>query len=229
MVSICYLEVDWLNVLTLMNKNLQLTSILAVLALVLGLVVGWVFYSDKLPNTFRDTKLLFSIDYPRDWVVTDYIDYDKNGGCVVYKAEGSISERYGKDIRESCGEGTELVIANRPTPYPGWSVDNPPPVGYMRFLVQVRPTGSVYKDGYQDEDNVVRKQELHVGDDNNLSIVIYDYKDDTGVHDMALPTAVAYYYGSNYLYEFYMPRWGPNSPEEIKMFETIVSSFEEIK
>ena len=53
-------------------------------------------------NTFRDARLLFQIDYPKNWVVTDYIDYNKNKGCIVYKLEGFISEKYGKDITESC-------------------------------------------------------------------------------------------------------------------------------
>lgn len=184
-----------------------------------------------LVNTFRDTRLLFQIDYPQNWIVTDYVDYTRSGGCVLYKEKGAISEKYGEDIMELCGEGTELKIANFPTPYPSWSLDYTPPRNYLSISMKIRPNGSVYKDYYENEKNVIQKErkEIDIGNGNKLNIIVYDYKDETGAQDMGLPTAIAYYYGDNYLYEFDLPRWSPSSEQEIEVFKKIVSSFKEIK
>lgn len=182
-------------------------------------------------NTYRDPKLLFSIKYPLNWSVTDYVDYDKNGGCVVYKSPNTISEKYGRGFRENCGEGTSLSLSSHPYPYEGWSVDNVPPTDSMSIAISVLPKDTVYRDRYEGEDTVVvTKEELDVhGSSNKLVISRADYEPGFTNGDMGLPKIYGHYYGDYYTYEFSMPSWGANTTQEIDAFKSIVSTFQEIR
>lgn len=187
--------------------------------------------SVPLVNTFRDPKILLQINYPQNWVITDYVDYDRNEGCILYKEKDFLSEKYGEDVFEDCSEGVKFTISNYPTPYPGWSINYSPPSDHMGILVSVKLNENMYKDYYENENNVVKKEkeEIDIGSGNKLQIIIYDYKSQTGIRENALPTAIAHYYGNNYLYEFSMPRWRPNTEQEINIFKQIVKTFKEIK
>lgn len=172
----------------------------------------------NLANTFRDARLLFQIDYPKNWVITDYIDYSKDKNCK-------------EPMSELCEQGTGLRIANFPTPYLGWSLDYPPPGDYAGIAMKVRPNGGGYIDRHEGENNIIQrdKKEITISGDSKLFIIVYDYKDKSKSNGEGLPTAIAYYYGNNYTYEFDIPRWGPNSEKEIATFKEIVSSFKEIR
>lgn len=162
--------------------------------------------NNNLPNIFREPKLLFQINYPQNWVITNYVN---NG-------------------RE---EVASLLIASHPMSSEGWAIDNPPPSSYMGFRMVIRSHGSIYIDNIKNEKNVIQreKNEINIPGGSQLTIITYDYKNQSEVQDLGLPTVAAYYYGDNYLYEFDMPRNGPSSEKEIDMFKEIVSSFIEIK
>lgn len=187
-----------------------------------------------LVNTYRDAHLLFQIGYPKDWVVTDYVDYELSDGCVIYKDKGFISAEYGQDVRKDCGKGTKLTIANYPTPYQGWSLGFLPPIDYVNVGISVLP-----KDTTSDYANYIEKRESSVeikakypigsASESTAQIIVYGCKDESKECAEGIPTAVAYYYGDNYTYEFSIPGWGPATNEEIDAFKKIVSSFEEIR
>lgn len=174
-----------------------------------NLSVGIQNNNNTLVNTYRDAKLLFQINYPQDWMVTDYVNNEQDKSEV----------------------GSSLVIANYPTPSQGWSIDNPPPGDYLSLSLTIKPNGSMYQDPFKDESSAIQKEkkEIVISDGNKLNIIVYDYKDNSVIQDMGLPTAIAYYYGNSYLYEFEIPGWGPRSEKEISIFKQIVSSFKEIK
>lgn len=160
---------------------------------------------DNLINTFRETKLLFQINYPKNWVITDYVDYGEDRGTV-------------------------FKIASNLEPPQWWFLGEHMPGGYALVEMAIRPNGT-YVDYYKDEENVIKtdSEEIDIGGGSKLNIITYDYKDQFGVKVHDLPTAVGYYYGSNYLYTFEIPRWSPNTEEEIDIFKQIVGSFKEIK
>jgi len=165
-------------------------------------------HNEKLLNTYRNPKLLFQINYPQNWVITD---------------NGKNSSFY--------GEKYSFIIANYPAPPEGWSIGNQPPEDTIMYFMEVGPKEENDNDYYKDEKEVALKEEINVdvGRKNKLKLLTYDYNSKDGVHDLGLPTAIAYYYGDYYLYTFMIGGSGPRSQTEIEIFKQIIKTFKEIR